>query len=209
MNKDQLVKNASYASVTTGVLILLVKIWGAVNSSSVSLLASLVDSMLDVTSSVVNMLAVRAALSPPDNKHRFGHNKIEDLVVFGQGVIFIISGSFALYVAVRHILLGQHIQNSDTALNSIIICTILTLILISYQSYVVEKTNSQLIKSDRIHYVSDLGSDLAVIISLYASRYFHYVDYIFGIIIALYIMSASVELLRQSIRNLIDEEFSD
>ncbi|AVP86992.1 cation transporter [Candidatus Phycorickettsia trachydisci] len=209
MNKDQLVKNASYASVATGVLILFVKLWGAVHSSSVSLLASLVDSMLDVTSSIVNMLAVRAALSPPDSKHRFGHNKIEDLVVFGQGVIFIISGSFALYVAVSHILLGQHIQNSETALNSILICTILTLILISYQSYVVGKTNSQLIKSDRIHYISDLGSDLAVIISLYASQYFHYVDYIFGIIIALYIMSASIGLLRQSIRNLIDEEFSD
>jgi len=209
MSKDQLVKKASYASVITGVLILLVKLWGAVHSSSVSLLASLVDSMLDVTSSVVNMLAVHAALSPPDNKHRFGHNKIEDLVVFGQGVVFIVSGSFALYIAIRHILLGQHIQNSETALNSIIICTALTLILISYQSYVVGKTNSQLIKSDRIHYISDLGSDLAVIISLYVSRYFHYVDYIFGVIIALYIMSASVGLLRQSIKNLIDEEFSD
>lgn len=209
MRKDQLVKNASYASVTTGLLILLVKLWGAVHSSSVSLMASLVDSMLDVTSSIVNMLAIHAALNPPDDKHRFGHNKIEDLAVFGQGVVFIVSGGFALYIAVRHILSGQHIQNPDTALNSILICTILTLILISYQSYVIKRTNSHIIRSDRVHYVADFGSDLAVIISLYASRYFHYIDYILGIIIALYIMSSSVGLLRQSIRNLIDEEFSD
>lgn len=209
MSKDQLVKNASYASVATGMLILLFKLWGAVHSSSISLMASLIDSMLDVTSSIVNMLAIHAALNPPDDKHRFGHNKIEDLAVFGQGVVFIVSGSFALYVAIKHILLGQHIQNPDTALNSILICTVLTLILILYQSYVIAKTNSHIIKSDRIHYISDLGSTLAVIISLYLSRYFHYIDYALGIIIALYIISSSTRLLKQSIKNLIDEEFSD
>lgn len=209
MSKDQLVKNASYASVVTGVIILIIKLWGALQSSSVSLLASLVDSMLDVTSSVVNMLAVHAALSPPDNKHRFGHNKIEDLAVFGQGLVFIVSGAFALFVSIRQIILGQNIKNHDAAIVSILVCTVLALILILYQSYVIRKTDSQIIKSDRLHYSSDFSSNLAVIVSLYASRYFQSIDSILGIIIAIYIMFSSVGLLRQSIRNLIDEEFSD
>lgn len=164
MSKDQLVKNASYASVVTGVIILIIKLWGALQSSSVSLLASLVDSMLDVTSSVVNMLAVHAALSPPDNKHRFGHNKIEDLAVFGQGLVFIVSGAFALFVSIRQIILGQNIKNHDAAIVSILVCTVLALILILYQSYVIRKTDSQIIKSDRLHYSSDFSSNLAVIV---------------------------------------------
>jgi cation diffusion facilitator family transporter len=73
---------------------------------------------------------------------------------------------------------------------------------------VIRKTNSQIIKADKIHYLSDLASNVAVVISILVSKYFSLIDAIFGILIALYIIFSAINLFRNSLRNLLDEEFS-
>ncbi|MEL7027848.1 MAG: cation transporter, partial [Pseudomonadota bacterium] len=49
--------------------------WGA--SGSVSILASLADSGLDLAASLITFFSVRWAAEPPDADHRFGHSKAE------------------------------------------------------------------------------------------------------------------------------------
>ena len=99
MERDLLIKRASYASIITGVIILIIKIFGWIKSDSIALFASLVDSLLDITSSCINAIAIQIALSPPDNDHRFGHNKVQDLAIFGQSVFFISSGAFTMVIS--------------------------------------------------------------------------------------------------------------
>ena len=91
----RLMRLATYASVSVATLLILGKLfaWGA--SGSMSLLASLVDSVLDALASLVNLVAVRHALSPADAEHRFGHGKAEALAGLAQALL--ISGS-ALYL---------------------------------------------------------------------------------------------------------------
>ena len=60
-------------------------------TDSVSILATLIDSSLDMLASVVNLIAVRHALQPADNEHRFGHGKAEALAGMGQSMF--IAGS--------------------------------------------------------------------------------------------------------------------
>ncbi|NDG98598.1 MAG: divalent metal cation transporter FieF, partial [Proteobacteria bacterium] len=67
---------------------------------ALSLMASLADSILDVIASLVNLFAVRYALQPADEDHRFGHGKAEDIAAFAQSAF--IAGS-ALFIVIEAI----------------------------------------------------------------------------------------------------------
>ena len=167
--KVLLLKKAQYMSITVATLICIIKVYSWFATDSVSVFAALIDSLLDLTSSVINMVALRLALIPPDHNHRFGHNKIEDLAVFGQSIFITLSGLFALYCAARHVENAQTISHAETGIYAMILCSGLTVILVLYQSFVIKETHSHLIKADKLHYVSDLFTNILVIVSLYFS----------------------------------------
>jgi len=209
LKTHKLLKAATYMSVTTAGIILLMKIYAWALTDSVSVLASLADSSLDITSSLINMLALRYALIPADNNHRFGHEKIQDLAVFGQGIFFILSSFAILYSAIVHAKNGATVSNGEIGTIIMVISIILTLILVSFQTYVLKKTNSNLVKADKLHYISDLFANIAVIVSLYLSETYWFMDSLFASLIALYLFHGAYEILMLSLRNLLDEEFND
>ena len=83
---DRLIKIASYVSVSTALLITIAKAYGWLFTESQSMLASLIDSFLDISSSIINLIAIRLSLIPPDDNHRFGHEKFQDLAIFSQSM---------------------------------------------------------------------------------------------------------------------------
>jgi ferrous-iron efflux pump FieF len=97
----RLMRLATYASITVAVVLIVAKTiaWGM--SGSVSLLATLIDSTLDALASLINLLAVRHALSPADKEHRFGHGKAEALAGLGQAAFIAGSAVFLLLEAGR------------------------------------------------------------------------------------------------------------
>ncbi len=208
-DKSKLLKRAQYLSVITATLICIIKAYSWIATESVAVFASLIDSLLDVTSSFINMLALRLALVPPDHNHRFGHNKVEDLAVFGQSIFITLSGLFALYSASRHMLYAEKIEQSGAGIIAMLICCALTIALVLYQSFVIRQTHSHIIKADKLHYTSDLLTNMLVILSLYFSDMFIAIDAILGMVIACYVIYGSYGLLTKALKNLVDEEFSD
>lgn len=208
LKDSTLIKSASYASVIIAGIILIVKIYGWVATESQSLLASLIDSFLDISSSLINLIAVTVALTPPDDNHRFGHEKFQDLAIFSQSIFFFASCLFMLFSSIRSLYFGDSPENPDIGVKAMYFCIFLTFILVCYQSYIVKRTGSKIIAADKLHYFSDFLTNIAVVASLYLSGSFWYIDAIAGIGIALYIMHASYILFRDAIRNLADEEFT-
>ena len=205
--KNKLVKLASYASVVIALIIMCAKTYGWLATESQSILASLVDSMLDISSSLINLVAIRVSLLPPDDNHRFGHEKFQDLAIFSQSMFFFASSLFILSASLKSLWEGGSVTNHELGLESMYLCIFLTLALVCFQSYVIKKTKSRIISSDKLHYFSDLIANVGVVISIYLSAHFWYIDAIVGVLIALYIMHGSYKLFREAIRNLADEEF--
>jgi len=206
LKNDDLIKSASYASVVIACIIMVVKSYGWVATESQSMLASLIDSLLDISSSFINLVAVRISLRPPDNKHRFGHDKFQDLAIFSQSIFFFASCLFTLFSSSKALYLEQAPGNVEFGANIMYICIALTFILVVYQTYVVKRTFSKIVAADKLHYFSDFLTNIAVVVSLYLSGDFWYVDALAGIAISLYIMRASYILFREAIKSLSDEE---
>ena len=90
---------ATYASVFVAGLLILAKLMAWLATDSVSMLSTLLDLVLDVAASLVNLFAVRHALTPADREHRFGHGKAEPLAALGQSAF--VAGSAVLLTSSR------------------------------------------------------------------------------------------------------------
>lgn len=208
-SNSNLIKSASYCSIVIALAILSAKIYGWFATDSQSLLASLIDSLLDISSSFINLIAIRISLRPPDNNHRFGHEKFQDLAIFSQSIFFFASGLFTIFSSTRTLFGKSDLSNAQAGINIMCFCLVMTFILICYQTYVIKKTKSKIIEADKLHYFTDFLANIAVIVSLYLSSYYQAIDAVAGIGISIYILFASYSLLRVAIRNLADEEFPE
>src|ERR1700741_710688 len=101
---NRLRRLATYSSVAVAALLIAAKFAAWLETGSVALLSSLVDSLLDAAASVVNLFAVRHAMSPADREHRFGHGKAEPLAVLGQSAFIIGSAMLLFAEAVRRLI---------------------------------------------------------------------------------------------------------
>ena len=209
MHHHALIKSASYMSVIINILIIGLKMYAWLSSDSHAILASLVDSMLDISSSAINLIAILFVLQPPDDQHRFGHEKIQDLAIFSQSIFFIASALSIFVSSIRSLAVHEVVTNGVVAIDIMYICTAFTFFLVCYQTYVIKKTKSELIAVDKIHYFSDFIANIGVIISIYLSSQYWFIDQLFAIGVSIYILYLAYHLLKKSIRNLIDQEMPE
>ena len=207
----RIIRLATYASVTVAGLLIVMKFFGWRVTHSVSLQASLIDSLLDAFASIINMIAVYHALKPADAEHRFGHGKAESLAALGQAIFIGGSSLWLLHEARNRFLTHEPIESTEVGLIIIAIAIIITLILVSYQRYVVKKTKSPAIAADMLHYQSDLLINAAVIVSLFCAEFFHIevIDPIFGLLIGIYILWTAWHITMGAFNVLMDRELDD
>ncbi|MHB1218769.1 MAG: cation diffusion facilitator family transporter [Alphaproteobacteria bacterium] len=204
-------RQATYASVSVAAILIAIKFVAWLATDSVAMLATLVDSMLDAAASLVNLFAVRQALTPADREHRFGHGKAEPLAGLVQSA-FIAGSALFLFVEVgRRLVNPRAIDQGALALAVMGVSVALTVALVFFQRYVVRKTASLAISADRFHYFGDLLANVSVAIALVLAVEFglQWADPIFGAIIAAYIVWSAWEIIRQSLDQLMDRELPD
>jgi len=207
----RLMRWATYASVTTAIILIVTKIGAWFITDSVSILATLIDSSLDVLASVVNLVAVRHALQPADREHRFGHGKAEALAGMAQAMFIAGSAGLLLLQAAGRVIHPQEMSAGiEVGIGVMIFSMLATLALIMYQQYVIKHTNSTAIKADRLHYKTDLLVNGSVIVALLLSFYgWSGFDAVFAFGIAVYILYSAWEIVKDSIDLLMDHELPD
>lgn len=201
---------ASTAAVVTATLLILGKLIAWLMTDSSSLLASLTDSFMDVSASIINLLAIRYALAPADEEHRFGHGKAESLAgliqsafISGSALLLMMHGISSMLNQVPVVRLEAGIWVSAGSI-------LLTLLLVSFQSLVIRKTNSVAIKADMLHYRSDLLLNAGVLLALVlAGQGWHWADGLFAILIGLFLVWGAVQIGYESVQALLDRQLPE
>jgi ferrous-iron efflux pump FieF len=208
---ERLRRIATYASVAVAAVLIAAKFTAWLETGSVALLSSLVDSLLDAAASLVNLIAVRHAMSPADREHRFGHGKAEPLAVLGQSAFITGSAMLLLAEAVRRLIWPVPVENPPAGIAVMVFSIALTIGLVSYQRHVVRRTGSIAISADELHYRSDLVLNSSVIAALVLGSLldFPLLDPLFGAAIGLWIVYSAVRLARLSLFQLMDHELPD
>lgn len=211
MDKEKLLRRVTQASVSVAFILVAIKLAAWLFSDSVAILSSLSDSVSDFVISAMNFIAIRYALKPADDDHRFGHGKAEDLAALAQAIIITTLSGFVIIEAIQHIITPVEIAYSSFSILIMSISLVLTIGLVLFQRYVHSKTQSNLIHADLLHYLGDILSNIAVIIGLVLASIYSvkYVDPILGILIALYLLHGAKEVGKSAFDNLMDKEIED
>lgn len=207
----RLLRRATYASVTAAVLLIVVKLAVWILTGSVSILASLLDSLLDAAASLVNLLAVRHALMPPDREHRFGHGKAEPLAGLAQAAFIAGSAVLLLVEAIKRLGAPQPVEHGGIGIAVMAVSMAVSLALVQYQRHVIARTNSTAIKADSLHYAGDILVNGGVIVTLVLARWLDapIIDPAFGGLVAFYIVYSAWQIARLSFDMLMDHELPD
>jgi ferrous-iron efflux pump FieF len=202
---------AALASVALAVVLLVAKAWAAYATDSTAMLGSLADTALDVIASLTTLVGVRIAAVPADSDHRFGHGKAEALVALAQVALIAVSAVGIAWRATDRLINGGKTDAMGTGIAVSMLAITGTFALLWYQRRVIAQTGSVAIKTDNVHYESDLLLNGSVIVALLLDQALHIpgADAVFGILIALWLVWGAYRASSEAVHQLMDREWPE
>ena len=199
-------KRATVVSSSVATLLLLVKFVLGVTSGSVAVLASAIDSLLDMLVSLFNFFAIKKAEEHPDEEYQYGKGKIQAIAAVIEGTIISISGVYIIYMGVKKLLDGSVTTLLSPSIIAMVVSIVITYFLVMYLLKTAKETDNIVIKADALHYKTDLWSNAAVLIALglVALTGLDWIDALFGMGIGVYIIYSAYEIIVEGIEILLD-----
>lgn len=201
----ELAKYSVLLAVATSIFLVLIKIMAWVTTNSISLQASMNDSILDAFSSFIAYHALKYSSVEFDREHNFGHEKAEGIFAIFQCLLIMYSGYIICREAYEFFVNPEPVANTTVGVAIMVISCVAVYQLLYFQSYVARKTESLVVKGDSLHYISDFFMNICIMISIFLSKYFIYVDVVCGVTVGGYVFYNAFLILRSALRDLMDE----
>ena len=199
------------ASVATALFLVALKVWASWDTGSVAMLGSLADTTLDLIASIITFLGVRWAAMPADAEHRFGHGKAEALAALIQVILITVSALGIAWRAIDRFGSEERTQGLELGIGVSLVAMAATVALLAYQRYVIRRTGSVAIRTDHVHYQSDLLLNLSVIAALSLDQLLGWrlADPLFGLGIAIWLLYNAWSAASHSVDQLMDREWPE
>ncbi|MET4683782.1 cation diffusion facilitator family transporter [Brevundimonas faecalis] len=193
-------------SVGTATVLIVLKAFALGASGSVSILATLADSALDLIASLATFFAVRWAAAPPDEEHRYGHGKAEALAALVQAGLVFASAAFIGWEAVQRMFDPRPVTSGGWAVGVVAVSILVTLWLVWMQTQAMKKTGSLAVAGDRAHYAADLAANVVVLIGVISGAFLHApgLDAAAGLVVAVWLFWGATSILRDAADHLLD-----
>ncbi len=200
-------KRATVISTTVAVLLTLLKLVVGIASGSVAVLASAIDSTLDAAVSLFNFFAIKKAEERPDDRFQYGKGKIQAIAGVIEGTIITLSGIFIIYKAFAKISNDIPTNYIGSSILVMFVSIVITYFLVQYLLKIAKQTDNIVIKSDALHYKTDLLSNGAVLLALVLvwMTGWDWLDALFGFAIGAYIIYSAYEIIHEGTMILLDE----
>ncbi len=199
-------QKATLVSSSVAFLLVTLKLTFGILSGSVAVLASAVDSLLDLVVSAFNYFALHHSDKEPDENFNYGRRKLEPLAAVIEGTIISLSALFILYESISKIVQGSGVEHLNSSIIVMAASIVITAALVIFLRHVANKTGNMVIRADSLHYQTDLLSNGAVLVALglIALTDFPLIDPILGIGISAYMLYSAFPLIKEGILMLLD-----
>lgn len=199
-------KGAIKLSLIVIVTLVALKLVAAVITGGISIIAQVVDSLLDVIAISITLFAVKVAAKPADKEHPFGHGKMENIAGVGQAALIFTAGGLIIFTAVRRIITGATLELTEVGIG-VMAASIVASIFLSRRLYrVARATDSIALEANARNIATDVYSASAVMGGLIAIRLtgLNILDPIIALGVSALIIKAAYGVLKKSFGPLID-----
>ncbi len=184
---------------------------------SVSVISEAIHSAIDLVAALIAFFAVKNSNKPPDDEHRFGHGKIENISGFIEAVLIFIASLWIIFEAVKKLIYPSNIEEIGWGIAVMLISSALNFYVSRKLIKTAAETGSIAIKADGVHLMTDVYTSLGVALSLsliwfmeflFKGNHFHWLDPVCAIAVAILIIRAAWDLTMESFKDLMDSSIS-
>ena len=194
-------------SIISNTLLIIMKVVVGILSGSVSIISEAIHSSMDLVAALIAFFSVRVSDNPPDSKHPYGHGKVENISGVVEAVLIFVAAALIISEAVKK-LLGEEIVLEKLWIGSIVMAVSAVInILVSRRLYkVARETRSVALEADALHLKTDVytSAGVAVGLALILITGIKWLDPVVAILVALFIIKESYDLLKRAFWPLLD-----
>lgn len=206
MNESRRKVRAALLATLTASALAVAKLAISVLTGSLAVLASAVDSLMDVACSGLNAYFLRLAAKPSDEEHAYGHGKAEALSGVIQAVIIAMGGFWVVARAVARIVWPEPVRSPEAGIGISMFALAVSLVLVVFLRREAKATQSIALAADAFHYVTDIATNIVAGVALagYWLLGWQWLDAAASIAIAVYVIVSAVGILRAAADELLD-----
>jgi cation diffusion facilitator family transporter len=193
-------------SIIINFLLFMLKMWASVITGSIALAADAWHTLSDSISSVAVVIAAKLASKKADKEHPFGHGRWEQIASIFIAVILAVIAYGFLDSSIRHFWERDSVEYGTMAVIITAVSIIVKELLAQYAFYIGRKTGNSSVKADGWHHRSDALSSVFVLAGILFAKQFWWIDSVLGIIIALMLFFAALQILKEAINKILGEE---
>ena len=197
---------AGLFGIVSNIFLAIIKVIFGILASSISIIADATNNLSDCASSVLTVFGFKISSKPPDEKHPYGHERIEYIISLIIAIIIIIIGGSFFIESIK-----LAIKKTDVSIEVITIVILSISIAIKlYQAFfylsVSKKINSTVLKASYRDSLSDVLVTSTILISTIIYIIWNVnIDTYIGILVALFIIYNGIKTIIESSNLLIGE----
>jgi cation diffusion facilitator family transporter len=200
-------EQVALTSIVASAVLTVAKAIVGISTGSLAILSEAGHSLIDLGATIMTYGAVRVSGKPADEEHHYGHGKVESVSALGEtALLFLLSGVVIWEAVMRLIDHEPHtVVVSVWAFAVILVSIAVDFFRARALAHTAEKTRSQALEADALHFSSDLWASLAVLVGL-AGVYFGFAwaDSVSALAVAVLVCFAGWRLGRRTIDTLTD-----
>lgn len=204
--REKIVVKTSIISILSNIVLASFKAFVGLLSNSIAIISDAINNLSDALSSIITIVGTKLAGKAPDKKHPFGYGRIEYMTSFIISAIVLYAGITALVESIKKIIKPEAVDYSLLTLIILVAAIIIKFILGIY----VKKKGREVNSDSLVASGSDAFNDAILSMSVLASAIIYIlfnlnIEAYVGVIVSLFIISAGLELVKESVDNILGE----
>lgn len=221
-DKAQSLTRYGWLSIAAAIFTIALKSYAYWLTASVGLLSDALESLINLVAAIIVLVTLSIAARPPDDKHAYGHDKIEYFSSGAEGIMILLAAFSIAYTAWERLWHPQALQQLDLGVAVSVVASLINLVVARILISVGRRRHSITLEADGKHLMTDVWTTVGIIagIALIAvGNRFEYtldlarqlgmsgweiLDPIIAILVALHIVFAGIQLIRRTVAGLMD-----
>lgn len=211
-----------WLSITAAIATIILKSYAYWLTGSVGLLSDALESLINLVAAIIVLITLSIAARPPDDKHAYGHEKIEYFSSGAEGIMILLAAFSIGYTAWERLWHPQSLQQLDLGVAISVLASVINLIVARILIGVGQRRQSITLEADGKHLMTDVWTTVGIILGIaliaVANRFetslewarqlgmkgWEILDPIIAILVAVHIVFAGLQLIRRTVAGLLD-----
>ena len=213
MSEDRRKTRVALLSVVSNTTLMIAKLLVGFVIGSVSIISEAIHSAVDLAASVIALFSVRTSGTPADERHPFGHGKIENISGTVEALLIFVAALWIIYEAAAKIMNPRPVEAVGWGVAVMLVSALVNTVVSGMLFKVGRETDSVALQADAWHLRTDVYTSVGVLASLaviwlgrsvWPEVYLDWLDPAAALVVAAFILKAAYDLTLSSAVDLMD-----